>query len=422
MVDSADISDKEAKLTPVKAGTAYLLIKKDGSIVGSVVITVVAAKAVTTIDLSTTSVTLSTALGKDGDVIASFKDQYSAGIKGDVKNVAVTCLSTSADKVKADDVTNNSGKTYWSKDENGNDVTVTFKANVTKGTYVYKIAYMKDGKEVCAKVVNVNVQTPADPGKGSVSYALNVNTTKIDTLVDDAHNDVAGTNYNVTVDVTELIGGIAHATLKEGSTIANGETTTTTVQSIRYKVEDKDGTVKFDDITKVGNVTDAAIKVEDEKLTVSTVTFDGKSAKKHFGAGTYKVTVVITTKKGDNDPVSSTFTTNFEIVDTQPTGDVSLVEDTVAAGTIKTMAQNAFKYVYEGTSYAAANADKSLTISSVEGITSDGTKIDSKNFADESLTAGKKVNVSKITVEVVTGDNGYTVKIDVPVSLTITAK
>ena len=131
---------------------------------------------------------------------------------------------------------------------------------------------------------------------------------------------------------------------------------------------------------------------------------------------------MITTKKGSDDPVSSTFTTNFEIVDTQPTGDVSLVKDTVAAGDIKSMAQNAFKYVYEGTSYAAANADKTLTISSVEGITSNNEKIDSKNFDSVILKTGEKVNVSKITVEVVTGDNGYTVKIDVPVSLTITAK
>lgn len=82
---------------------------------------------------------------------------------------------------------------------------------------------MKDGKEVCAKTVNVNVQTPADPGKGSVSYALNVNTAKVDTLVDDNHNKAAGTNYDVTVDVTESIGGVPYATLKPADTIADGK-------------------------------------------------------------------------------------------------------------------------------------------------------------------------------------------------------
>lgn len=44
MVDDASIADKEAVLTPVKAGTAYLLIKKNNTIVGSVAITVVAEK------------------------------------------------------------------------------------------------------------------------------------------------------------------------------------------------------------------------------------------------------------------------------------------------------------------------------------------------------------------------------------------
>ena len=209
MVDDASIADKEAVLTPVKAGTAYLLIKKNNTIVGSVAITVVAEKAVTTMSVDKASVALSTQLAKPGTVTASFKDQYGADIKGDADKVSVSCLSTSADKVKTDDVTANASSKYFSVAQNGNNVAVTFNvANVTKGSYVYKIAYMKDGKEVCAKTVNVNVQTPADPGKGSVSYALNVNTAKVDTLVDDNHNKAAGTNYDVTVDVTESIGGV----------------------------------------------------------------------------------------------------------------------------------------------------------------------------------------------------------------------
>ena len=165
MVDDASIADKEAVLTPVKAGTAYLLIKKNNTIVGSVAITVVAEKAVTTMSVDKASVALSTQLAKPGTVTASFKDQYGADIKGDADKVSVSCLSTSADKVKTDDVTANASSKYFSVAQNGNNVAVTFNvANVTKGSYVYKIAYMKDGKEVCAKTVNVNVQTPADPG------------------------------------------------------------------------------------------------------------------------------------------------------------------------------------------------------------------------------------------------------------------
>ena len=424
MVDDASIADKEAVLTPVKAGTAYLLIKKNNTIVGSVAITVVAEKAVTTMSVDKASVALSTQLAKPGTVTASFKDQYGADIKGDADKVSVSCLSTSADKVKTDDVTANASSKYFSVAQNGNNVAVTFNvANVTKGSYVYKIAYMKDGKEVCAKTVNVNVQTPADPGKGSVSYALNVNTAKVDTLVDDNHNKAAGTNYDVTVDVTESIGGVPYATLKPADTIADGKNgaDATTVESIVYKVVDKDGKAIFDDVTKVNNVTNAAIQATNGKLTVNTVSFSAISAQKNLAKGTYTVTAVITTKKGTNDPVKTTFTTSFVVEDSQPAGEVSRVKDTVAGGTIKAMAEAAFKYVYEGTSYAASDADETLTVTNVEGITNDNKKIDSKNFATETLTTkGKKVTVSKIVVEVKTGDKGYKVNIEVPVNLTIT--
>ena len=423
MVDDASIADKEAVLTPVKAGTAYLLIKKNNTIVGSVAITVVAEKAVTTMSVDKASVALSTQLAKPGTVTASFKDQYGADIKGDADKVSVSCLSTSADKVKTDDVTANASSKYFSVAQNGNNVAVTFNvANVTKGSYVYKIAYMKDGKEVCAKTVNVNVQTPADPGKGSVSYALNVNTAKVDTLVDDNHNDAAGTCYDVTVDVTESIGGVPYATLKPNDKIADGKTgaDATNVESIAYKVVDKDGKAIFDDVTKVNNVTNAAIKATNGKLTVNTVSFSAFSAQKNLAKGTYTVTAVITTKKGTNDPVKTTFTTSFVVEDSQPAGEVSRVKDTVAGGTIEAMAKAAFKYVYEGTSYAASDADEPLTVTNVEGITSDNKKIDSKNFATETLTTkGKKVTVSKIAVEVKTGDKGYKVNIEVPVNLTI---
>ena len=421
MVDDASIADKTATLTPVKAGTAYLLIKKNNVIVGSVAITVVAEKAVTTMAVDKASVALSTKLGVNGDVIVSFKDQYSAEISGDVKNVAVTCLSTSADKVKAADVTANASKTYFDTAQTGNNVKVTFKAAVTKGSYVYKIAYMKDGKEVCAKTVNVNVQTPVDAGKGSVSYALNMNTTKIDTLVDDKHN--TADNYKVTVDVTELIAGVPNATLKANDKISNGKNDTT-VKSIVYKVVDQNGKAIFDDVTKKEAVTNSAITATAEKLTIETVTFKNKAATKHLAKGTYTITAVISTNKtGDKDDVKSTFTTSFVVDDTQPTGELSVVKNTVGKGTIETMAKNALKYVYEGTTYSAeAGAEKELTVTGIEGITSNNKKIDSKNFGTVTLAAGEKVSISKVTVQVVTGDEGYTVDITVPVSVTLIAE
>ena len=57
LADAAN-SNHRVLVTPVKAGTAYILIKKDNKIVSSVAITVVADRAVATMDVDKTSATL----------------------------------------------------------------------------------------------------------------------------------------------------------------------------------------------------------------------------------------------------------------------------------------------------------------------------------------------------------------------------
>ncbi len=76
-LEDASNSNHRVLVTPVKAGTAYILIKKDNKIVNSVAITVVAERAVATMDVDKTSATLSNAMDKTATVTASFKDQYS---------------------------------------------------------------------------------------------------------------------------------------------------------------------------------------------------------------------------------------------------------------------------------------------------------------------------------------------------------
>ena len=76
-LDAVSNSNHRVLVTPVKAGTAYILIKdKDNKIVGSVAITVVAERTVATMDVDKTSATLSNAMTKTATVTASFKDQY----------------------------------------------------------------------------------------------------------------------------------------------------------------------------------------------------------------------------------------------------------------------------------------------------------------------------------------------------------
>ena len=71
-----DISSKKVSVTGVKEGTAYLLIKKDSKVVGSVAITVVAEKAVATLELDKYNVTLSNVIRRSADVNVTLKDQY----------------------------------------------------------------------------------------------------------------------------------------------------------------------------------------------------------------------------------------------------------------------------------------------------------------------------------------------------------
>lgn len=129
MLGSSNLdTDKKVLVTPVKAGTAYILIKKDDKIVNSVAITVVAERKVATMDVNKTSATLSNTdkLDQKATVTASFKDQYAKDINV-TEGVEVTCLSTNAKDIKAENVTAAAG--YFSNVAyNSNKVTVTFNA------------------------------------------------------------------------------------------------------------------------------------------------------------------------------------------------------------------------------------------------------------------------------------------------------
>ena len=394
-------------VTPVKAGTAYLLIKKDNKIVNSVAITVVAERAVATMDVDKTSATLSNKMTKTATVTASFKDQYGKDFMGD-GSVKVTCLSTTAkdasDKaIDAKTVTaNESGKYFTQNAATGNKVKVEFLANtIEAGTYQYKISYEKDSKEVCAKTVTIVIQKPADPAKGTESFALDVDKTEIDNLVDDNHTTAA--DYVVTASVNQLINGVANQAIDTSSHLKDGST----VKSISYKLEDKDG-------KNVTSTTGAAIS--DGKLTVTTVSFVGTKATKNFGAGTYKITATVVTTKDSKD-TTKTFTSTFTVKDTQPVGSLSFEKNTVEASSVKEAVEKVVKFVYGDTTYSANANDTAPVITSIEGITSKGDKITKDSMSDE-FTG--EVTIKKVTFTV--GTAKYSVDVTADASQVITIK
>ena len=391
-------------VTPVKAGTAYLLIKKDNKIVNSVAITVVAERAVATMDVDKTSATLSNKMTKTATVTASFKDQYGKDFMGD-GSVKVTCLSTTAkdasDKaIDAKTVTANESGKYFTQNATGNKVKVEFKANsIEAGTYQYKISYEKDSKEVCAKTVTIVIQKPADPSKGTESFALDVDKTEIDNLVDDNHT--TATDYVVTASVNQLINGVANQAIDTSSTLKDGST----VKSISYKLEDKDG-------KNVTSTTGAAIS--GGKLTVTTVSFVDTKATKNFGAGTYKITATVVTTKDSKD-TTKTFTSTFTVKDTQPAGSLSFEKNTVEASSVKDAVEKVVKFVYGDTTYSAK--DTAPEITSIEGITSKGNKITKDNMSD---TFTGEVTIKKVTFTV--GTAKYSVDVTADASQVITIK
>ena len=392
LADAAN-SNHRVLVTPVKAGTAYILIKKDNKIVSSVAITVVADRAVATMDVDKTAATLSNAMSKNATVTASFKDQYAkdialSSVDGTVK---VTCLSTTAKDKKPSDIT--ADNDYFSEiTKTGNKAKVTFYADVDAGTYQYKISYEKDTKEVCARVITITIQEPKDPSQGTESFALDVNKTEIDNLVDNDHNTPA--DYVITASVNQMINGVANQTLSRGTELKDN---TTEVKSITYKLEDKDG-------KDVSTNTGCDITMGRNTMTVQTVSFSAFTAEKNFGAGTYKITATVKTgKKTESDStkwVTKTFTTTFTVKDTQPTGDMSLEKDSIdRVSDSEALVKAAVKLVYGDHTYGVD--DENMSIVSVEGITNTGAKLDKDNTAISSSV--KSVTIKKITFTVDSG-------------------
>lgn len=396
------------QVVPVKEGTAYLLIKKGNDVVYSVAVTVVAGRTVSSMTIDKTSVTLtnSASLTKTDKVTAAFKDQFDADINIAAANIEVTCVSTSAKGTDGKTLALNTitEPTYFAKSVSGNKAVITFNAtSLPEGSYTYKIAYKKDGKEVVARTVTVVLQKP-DTNKTS-SFGLNISEKSIDEKV---ANDAINTKKSVTISVSELLGGVANKDLTVGDNLNDNKTAVT---KIEYTIE-KDGNTKA--------------SVSDNTLAFDIVTFDVNGVASKIATGTYKVTAKVTTKEGNNDPVVKTLIDTFEVKDTQADGTMSLEKDKVDASTVSTMVANAVKYVYGDVTYGSGNGETGLTIAKVEGITNTGVKIgDGSNgtFAASavSLTAGQTVSITKISVKVSVGTGLYVIK-DVPVNYVITAK
>lgn len=383
----------EVGITAVKTGTAYILFKdKDGKIVNSVAVEVVAEKAVTTIELDKYSVIASNESGLAAKTVKiKLKDQYGNDWSGSYDTTA-TFLSSSNGKT-ANDMT---GLVTVA----GKNITINATGKVA-GNYVYKIAYNKDGKEVVAKTLTVSVQAPT----GTVnSYRLDLSETSVDVKVDNDNK----TTKTITAELMGLAGGV------------DKEVTT----GVNYTVKKADGTVVYGGDK---NVTGAAFSIDGNSygvtpaptktLTIKLVDVDGTGkATKNLAAGTYYVTAE---KTIDSKKVS--ITSSFTVTDSQTKASVSVKENVVTATTVKAALEAALSVTYGDDVYCnradKPDGAKALTIVKAEGQLNNGTKITDAS----SVTVGQYFTVTKLVVTV-TVATGVTMDVEVSVPGTITIK
>ena len=393
-------------ITALKNGTAYILVKKDDKVVGSVAIDIVAERAVATLDVDKSAVTLSQDLTNDTKKVnVTLKDQYGDKWAGDY-NLNVECLSTDAKNAQGNTLTvnavnaNAASKYFTFTAKTGKDV--TFNATAEKGNYVYKISYKKDNKEVAAKTVSVAVKK-ADVNATVSAYRLDIDNSNVDMKVD---ND----NKEKTINIQVI--GVADGVDKE---VENDAT---------FTVKKADGTKIFVGNKNAETTTHAAISASTGSLVVKPVIISGGAlAVKQLDAGTY--TVIAEKNIVENGTTKTvTISTSFTITDTQAKAEVEVKNNTVTGNTVEQMLKDAIIVTFDGKTYTSVasvtDKDGALDIGEVEATLNDGTKIKKdNNNLNTNISAGKYFTVTKLTVKVkvATGIDTY-VTVTVPGAIT----
>lgn len=388
-------------ITALKNGTAYILVKKDDKVVGSVAIDIVAERAVATLDVDKSAVTLSKDLTNDTKKVnVTLKDQYGDKWAGDY-NLNVECLSTDAKDVTVNTVNANASSKYFAfTAKTGKDV--TFNATAEKGNYVYKISYKKDNKEVAARTVSVSVKKAADNAVVS-AYRLDIDNKNVDMKVD---ND----NKEKTINIQMI--GVADGVDKKVEDDAT------------FTVKKADGTKIFVGSKNAETTTHAAISAKTGTLVVKPVVISGSAlAVKQLDAGEYTVIAEKKITESNGTEKTVTISTTFTITDTQAKAEVEVKNNTVAAANVGDMLEKALIVSFDGKTYTSisdiTDKDGSLTIGEVKvKKNTDGKEV---SGTSTSVSAGQYFTVTKLTVKVnvATGIDTY---VTVTVPGTITAK
>lgn len=326
IVGSLHTSSKTATITAVSQGEAMVLVSDSaGHVVATIPVNIVAARTLSSIEVSDTSFELSASSSANDSktVTVTAKDQYgdtlsSAVAKGKIK---ITCQSH-----KNADGSNSTKYPYSSSHTNTVDGQVTFKGtSFSAGTYVYVLTVGN-----YSKTVNITVKMPS--GTGKVSYQLILSKTTADAAV----NSSSDANESIKIQVAKYRDGILSSYL----TSSRSESS-----DIKMRIK-KDG-------QDVSSSLFSFNKKSDKNYFYVTKTSSGKVKK--APAGTYQVQVTFG---------STTLNQSFTIVDSQKPLTVKCESDTVSKASYETVVTKAFSFTYNGKTYTNASVSGASSMSS----------------------------------------------------------
>ena len=392
---NSNINAKSVTVTGVKEGTAYLLIKKEDKVVGSVAVTVVAEKAVATLELDKYSVTLSNVIGRPVDVNVTLKDQYGNDMTdAEAARINVECLAK-PDKAAGNHFTGNNTKK------------ITFTTGDVAGNYTFKISYKnKDGKEVVARTISVSVKNTTTVNADS--WKLNITNDNVDIKADKDNKDDK-------VVTAEIIGSADNTDLYS-------------LTNVNYVVKKADGTVLFSTVVgttpakapKAGvfTVSNGALSIKVSEQS-DTWTDNGKTnyeVTKNLEAGTY--TVYAEGVDNNNSKFTSKITTTFTVKDSQAKATAVVKTNSVDArattgSAVEAVLADSVVAKYGDYTYTNfkdyTDAHDTFEVCTVEGKKNDGTDISWNTV----IGKGEGFTVTKVTVWVNVGTD------DVPVWLAV---
>ena len=392
---NSNINAKSVTVTGVKEGTAYLLIKKDDKVVGSVAITVVAEKAVASLELDKYSVTLSNVIGRSVDVNVTLKDQYGNDMTdAEAARINVECLAK-PDKAAGNHFTGNNTKK------------ITFTTGDVAGNYTFKISYKnKDGKEVVARTISVSVKNTTTANADS--WKLNITNDNVDIKADKDNKDDK-------VVTAEIIGSADNTDLYS-------------LTNVKYVVKKADGTVLFSTVSgttpakapKAGvfTVSNGALSIKVSEQS-DTWTDNGKTnyeVTKNLEAGTY--TVYAEGVDNNNSKFTPKITTTFTVKDSQAKATAVVKTNSVDArattgSAVEAVLADSVVAKYGDYTYTNfkdyTDAHDTFEVCTVEGKKNNGTDIS----WDTVIGKGEGFTVTKVTVWVNVGTD------DVPVWLAV---